>query len=550
MKTHDITTKTKKAGGTLIFGVFLLTVSNLIVKVIGMLFKVPISYILKDEGMGYFNIAYTIYIWLYILSTAGVPVGVSILVSKANAQGRAEYLKKILHSSLFFFGVIGFIGSFLLIAFPGIFAKMVGSSNASYCVIAIAPALFFVAISSVLRGYFQGHGSMLPTAISQLLEAIGKLTVGILLATYAAKKGLGLPLVSAYAILGVSIGSFLSVIYLTLSTASHRNKLKSLKEDKSNAGVLKPLLSITLPITLSSCVMSITSLIDLTMIMRRLQSIGYNEAQAAALYGNYTTLVIPVFNLPSILIYPIACAIVPALSKANFKKETENALKMENLSLKITALLAFPSALGIGVFSYPILSSIFEDDSAQIAAPYLAVLSPAIIGMCLLATTNAILQARGLQTKPIFSMLIAAFAKIAVDFILIGREEVGMFGAAIGTVFFYFIATIVNFRSIYKSAQTNLNLKDFLVTPLLISVLAITLPYLLYQLGKGYFSTTLLLVISIFATIIIYSILMIISGIINTEEIEQLPFKAKYINALQASLVKFKAKKRKNSSKY
>ena len=147
-------------------------------------------------------------------------------------------------------------------------------------------------------------------------------------------------------------------------------------------------------------------------------------------------------------------------------------------------------------------------------------------------------------------MLIAAFAKIAVDFILIGREEVGMFGAAIGTVFFYFIATIVNFRFIYKSERTNLNLKDFLVTPLLISVLAITLPYLLYLLGKGYFSTTLLLVISIFATIIIYSILMIISGIINTEEIEQLPLKAKYINALQAFLVKFKGKKHKNPSKY
>lgn len=544
MKTADVTTAKTKAGHTLIFGVLFLTASNLIVKVIGMLFKVPISYVLKDEGMGYFNIAYTIYIWLYILSTAGVPVGVSILVSKAKAQGKSAYVKKIIKSSMLVFGAIGFLGSLLLFLFPTDFANFIGSANATYCVVAIAPALFLVAVASVLRGYFQGCGLMAPTAISQLLEALGKLIGGILLANYAASQGLGLAMVAAHAIFGVSIGSFLSFIFLTIASKAHQSKtILPQTEQATNESVIKPLLSIILPITLSSCVMSITSLIDLTMIMRRLQSIGYTEAQSAALYGNYTTLAIPIFNLPSILIYPIACAIVPSLTKAHVKNDVLNRNKMEALSIKATSILAFPCAFGIGIFAYPILSSIFEDNSAKIAAPYLAVLSPAIISMCLLATTNAILQARGMQIKPIFSMLTSAALKLVVDFFLIGREDVGMFGAAIGTVIFYFVAAVMNFYFIFKENKKCFKISEFIVKPFLISFVSVFSSYIFYKNFAPFLSKIPLLTIAILIAIVIFGILLLFTGTISSEEINYIPLKAKHINTLKAFLYKHKSKK-------
>lgn len=533
----------------LLSGVFLLTFSNITVKVIGMLFKVPISYILTDEGMGYFNVAYTIYIWLYMLSTAGVPVGVSILVSKARAQGREGYIRQVGKASLCFFGMLGLLGTAALICFADTFATAVGTQNASFAVMAIAPTLFFVCIGSVLRGYYQGHALMQPTAVSQLLEALGKLLPGILLAHYAAKKGFGLPLIAAYAIFGVTIGAFLSMVYLVLANQIHRRKLsRKVATVSSRERVFGPLLAIVLPVTLSSCVMSVTSLIDLSMIMRRLQSIGYSQAQSAALYGNYTTLAVPVFNLPSVLIYPIAYAIVPILSNALVQKKEEEVRQVEAFALKLTALLAFPCALGIGAFAYPILSAIFEQGSASLAAPYLTVLSPGIVFMCLLATTNAILQARGKQNKPILSMVVAAAVKLIADFFLIGQKEVGMFGAAVGTVLFYFVAVALNFCFLMRKSTSSVKMREVFFKPLFISLCAVLPALALYKAALSFLSSAVALLICIAAAALIFLFLILIFGSITENELSYLPLKAKHINGLQAFLGRKHVKIRKKST--
>mgnify|MGYP002752950156 CR=1 FL=1 len=179
-------------------GVLILTISNLIVKAIGLMFKIPMNHIVGDEGMGYYNEAYTIYTFLYMISTAGLPTAISIMVADSRAAGKVRQVKRIFRVSLGLFFAIGIVGMLVMLLGAGPLSTMIGAENTKYCIMAIAPTLFFICISSALRGYFQGYQSMFPTAVSQLIEAVCKLGVGITLALYAIRMDLPIYIAAAY----------------------------------------------------------------------------------------------------------------------------------------------------------------------------------------------------------------------------------------------------------------------------------------------------------------------------------------------------------------
>ena len=191
---------------SLLSGVMILTVANLSVKVIGLLFKVPLSHLLGDEGMGYFNSAYTVYSWLYVIATAGIPLALSILISEASEQKDEERVRRIFRVAMSALFVLGAVGSSIMLLLSRQLANAIGSGDSRMAVFAIAPTLLFVSLSGGIRGYFQGRRNMLPTALSQLFEALGKLVLGVFFGIYAARRGEPTPIIAAYAILGVTIG--------------------------------------------------------------------------------------------------------------------------------------------------------------------------------------------------------------------------------------------------------------------------------------------------------------------------------------------------------
>jgi len=213
--------KTKNSTKLFFAGVLVLTISNLIIKAIGVLFKIPMNHIVGDQGMGYYSSAYTIYTFFYMVSTAGLPVAISLLVSENRAKGRLNQVKKVFKISLLLFLAVGIVGTAVMLFGAGGFASLLKAEPTYYCIIAIAPTLFFICLSSALRGYFQGYQSMLPVAISQLIEALCKLFLGIAFATYALNKyGSGketIHYVAAYAVLGLTIGAGLGMIFLMFS---------------------------------------------------------------------------------------------------------------------------------------------------------------------------------------------------------------------------------------------------------------------------------------------------------------------------------------------
>lgn len=515
-------------GKNFISGVFILSLSTLIVKIIGLAFKIPMLSLLGMEGMGYFNSAYEIYAVLCVVSTAGLPVALSILVSSARANNDMARIKEIYRSALKIFFLFGAMGMIFMLLFAKTLADVIGNSDAYYCIIAIAPALLFICLASAARGYCQGFENMRPTAISQLIEAFSKLALGILFAIIGIKKGFSVPQTSALAVLGITVGTLLSFCYLFI--ARRKFKVDSLtREKRADRGTAKALLRIALPITLGSAVISLTRILDMGFIMRRLQDIGVSQFKANEIYGAYTTLALPVFSLIPSLIAPISMALIPELAGFIERKNTVGQMRCVEKSLRLTSVLAMPASLGIILFSKPILSLLFrgQTEAVEVAAPLLSMLGASILFSCLITTTNAILQAYRCVGMPIFSMSVGVAVKAFSSYFLLGTERVGVLGAPIGSLACNVTVVILNFALIIrytKNTEGAFGVGKTFVKPFFASLLSVGSAYALFLFfASRNLSEMFAFGISVSVAILLYGILALLLGIMESEDLKMIP---------------------------
>lgn len=517
----------------IISGVLILTLSNLLVKVIGLLFKIPITNIIGDEGMGYFNAAYRIYTWFYMISTAGLPVALSIMISESRTKGNINEVKKIYRITMLLFIIIGFFGMTAMTVGSRFFAILIGSEAIYMCIITIAPTLFFICISSAIRGFFQGYQNMFPTAISQIFEAVGKLSLGIIFAIYAINRGYDIPMVAAYAISGLTIGTAAGMLFLCISKSMHKGELIKTNDLPMRSGktLLYTLTKLAVPITISASVMSLTDLIDVMIIMRQLQNIGFSESAAVAIYGNYTSLAVPMFNMPPALIYPISYSIIPLISSAIAANDKIKAILIMNSALKIAAIISIPASLGMSLFSKQILDIFYKSASVDMAAPLLSILSLSVFFIGMLAITNAVLQASGYERKPIISMLFGAVVKLVSSTILIGIPSIGINGAPIGTFLCYLTITVMNFYFIIKYVRIETSMMNIFIKPITASIFCMISAVLTYTMLSIILSSTIAVIGAIGVAAVTYVLtLFFIKGISETD-ILMLP-KGKKINVL------------------
>ena len=516
----------KDATRSLVGGVMVLGIGNLLVKIIGLVFKIPLSRLLGDEGMGYFNTGYTVYSWLFILGCTGFPVAVSMLVSEATEQKQDEpgSARRILSSALLVLFAIGFAGFAFLFVFAGHVAGWIGNPGSAAAIRAIAPSVLFCSLSGGIRGYFQGKKRMTPTAFSQFVEAALKLILGIFFARRALFAGAALPDVAAAAIRGVTVGTVVSTVLLLAELLfefrKEYHKYKGRKPAKRN-GERGRLFRIAAPVTMSATVTSLAGMIDLAFMMRRLVASGLSLSDATAVFGNYTTLAVPFFNLPGILISPIATGIVPYVSGDIARGDLLAANGRCRATIRSAVVLSLPAALGLGLFGRRILSLFFLPASAVLAAPALAALSPGIVFLALVTVSGAILQARGKAGITVLSMLLGAFVKVFTGYYLVGLPSVGVYGAAIGTVLCYGVAAAVNMTALAKEFGSPFSVGD-LTRPVFPAALSFSLAYLLLSVTPdrtNAFSTLFLLAVST----ALYLPLSFLSGSIKREDVEAVP---------------------------
>ena len=512
------------------YGAAILLMANLIVKVIGAVFKIPLTYILGETGMGLFSTSYTIYTWLFVIATAGFPVAISKMIAESSALGRGGETNKIFKISLAVLGIIGVLGTAVLFFFADAFSMMTTNTlMAAPGIRAIAPAVFGVSVMSVFRGYFQGRQNMLPTAASEVTESFGKLVIGFTVAYFLVKKGVEYG--SAGAVFGVSMGAIVAMIMLIAVYFADKKKLKAEKsgEISSAKTILKRLIVIAFPITIGASVFTLTSVIDLAMIMRRLAAAGIGEKEAIALYGLYSGYAIPIFNMPSTLVSSISVSIVPAIAAAYACKNIDETQKIINGGLKITTLFALPCAVGIALLSSPILSLLYNNARASLM---LSILGYAVVFVSLVLVTNAILQAIGKVWVPVINMAAGGILKIIINYFMVGNPAVNINGAPIGTTCCYVLILFLNLVVIAKTMGIKYDISSLLVKPLLsVAVMAIMV-LLAYNIFGGS-GRILAAAVPIFAGAMAYFAMILITKPLSDDEILMLPKGEKIIKLLK-----------------
>ena len=532
--------KERNRGDKFVSGVLLLSVSTLVCKLIGLFFKIPIINIVGIEGMAFFSAAYNVYMLLNSIAAAGLPVALSIIVSKNVAEGKLLNVKKVLRVALLMFVAIGSVGTVLLYFGADAYSEAVSLAGAALSVKTIAPTILLITISGGLRGYFQGHEIMAPTAISQLLESLGKLVFGIGLALLAIRKQMPLPYIAAAAISGISIGVLLSVFYLSCKFFFFHRKPRADETvtvdhstDKVSSIVVK-LIWISLPITLSSCMTSITSLADTALITNGLISSGFAENTAVALYSSYTNLAIPMFNLIPALITPLAVSLIPTITSAITRDDSKEASEFFSSSVRLGLAFCVPAAAGLAVFSKPILDLIYpgEAEACAFAAPLLSVLSLAIVFSSLTTVLNAVLQSYMKPSLPIVSMAAGATVKIVLEYILV-RTDVGIFGAPISTAAGCFVIMLTDIIFVTVFTPHRLAFSSFF-KPLAATAVCITSAIAgYYMILKAEIPFQYALAAAIFTAVLVYVIVALKFGVVGVFEIGHLPFANRTIPLLR-----------------
>ena len=512
-------------------GAAVLAVGILVVKLIGMFYKIPLTNIIGEQGNADFNNAYYIYSVLLTISTAGLPVAVSKLVSEANALGRRNQVKRTFHLSLLLFLGLGLV-SFLVMFFQAdALAGMMNDTKAAAGIRALAPAVVCVGCLSALRGYSQGHNDMAPTSISQIIEALCKLTVGLGLAYWLIKAGQAADVAAAGAITGVTVGTMIALVYMVLNYGFKGARTDQITRDVPDrpGTILSDILRIAIPITLSSSMVGIVTVIDSSLVQGQLQRTllenpdswalytgfvdfsALEEAIAAwvstlpagtkatmatlsaqtdlasppaaalalkeavqdisrTLYGNYGSA-LTIYNLPTSLMTAVTAAVIPAVSGALARRDRRGAARVAGSALRISALAAFPMGMGLFVLGTPIIRLLFTKMNAELAGPLLSTLGLATVFVCMMLVCNSVLQAHGFVTLPVLVMVSGGALKVFTNYNLVARPGVGIYGAPAGNILCFGLCLALDLAIISRVIPNRPPLLAIFLKPLAASAL-------------------------------------------------------------------------------
>ena len=452
-------------------GAAILAAGILIVKLIGMFYKIPLINIIGEAGAADFNNAYNIYAVLLTVSTAGLPVAVSKLVSEANALNRRNQVRRTFRLALVLFLALGLI-SFLVMFFRAdALAGMMNDSKAAAGIRALAPAVVCVGCLAALRGYSQGHSNMAPTSVSQIIEALCKLVVGLGLAFWLVKQGKDPDVAAAGAITGVTVGTVVALIYMVLDFFLSRGREDTHGTDRpdSAGSILANILKIAVPITLSSSMVGIVTVIDSSLVQGQLQSaLDLTEKASRTLYGNYSGA-LNIYNLPTSLMAAITASVIPAVSAALARRDRRGAARITGSALRITALLSFPMGVGLFVLGTPIIRLLFPSLNVEVAGPLLSTLGVATPFVCMVLVCNSVLQAHGFINLPVIVMVLGGIVKIVNNYNLVGA--IGIAGAPVGNILCFGLALVLDLVVITRVIPNRPRLLPIFIKPAIASAI-------------------------------------------------------------------------------
>ncbi len=565
----------KRKQQSFVMGAFLLSISTFIVKIIGAVFRIPITNMIGIEGLGYFGTAYNLYFIIYSLTTSGIAIAVSKLVAENKALGKEENIRLIVRYAFMLFFVIGLIGSVSMYIAAPYFADYINNPQALLCIFAITPSVFFGCIIAVFRGYYQGMSDMVPTAVSQIFEAIVKLICGwalcFLTVEYAYKmqrdntpffgiellsrehaSEVVLPYAAAAAMFGITISVAISALYLFFRYRGEA-ALRRVKSNKSSYNPTAKIIKIAIPISLGAVVANITGTIDLATIMDSLKLLTTtNSEYLLSIYGDNILGSGDISQLPNMLYgaYQVAfnflnlipsmtiafgIAIIPVISKAAAEHSRGRIEQGTQSVSRLVMTIAAPAAACVAVLAKPIMFLLYPSkiDEVALSGELLSILSISIIFICLSMPLASILQGLGRTDIPIKIMIASAFLKLIVNERLIKIATLNIYGAAIGTLIsfsFVFVALLV---SVKVSSDISVSINSVFLKPVISALFAGLACYFSYNFLMVDYGNIISIVISAVISVAIYIILFTFFRGFHKSDLKMLPRTEKLIKILE-----------------
>ena len=415
---------------TFLGGAAVLAVATAIVKIIGACYKIPLNQLIGDEGFGYFNTAYDIYSVLLMVSTTGLPVAMSRMISEAGTLGRTRQIRRIFQTARLVFLTIGLVGTGGMMLLCRQLAAMMSQELSWFAILCLSPAVLFICLISAERGFFQGQGNMIPTSVSQVFEAVFKLVVGLGAAYLINKKTGSMAYAAGGAILGVTLGTLFSTIYLALIRRRAMAELMTECPDPtvfSRRSTAKKLLAIAIPITLGAAGLQIITTIDAAVYMYQLKGAAGMAAEADRLKGIYNFCQ-TIFNLPCAFITPLTISVIPAITEQLTLRRRKSANMVAESAVRVMSLIAMPCSVGLAVLSEPIMRLLggYTEARLTLASTLMSILGFCVFFNSFVLVMNAIMQAHGYVYTPVVTMILGGIVKIIINAILVGNPKINI----------------------------------------------------------------------------------------------------------------------------
>ena len=507
--------------------------TTVIVKIAAFFYKLPLGSmaLLGDEGFAHFMVAYNIYSFFLTLATAGFPVALSRMISQADTLDRQSQVQRIFRTAAGTLAAIGGFFTLLMLLFNRRLASMMGDADAAASILALAPAVVIVCLTSAYRGYCQGRKNMIPTAFGQVVEEVGKLIVGLSLAFILIRMGKPLPIASAGAIFGVTAGALGALLYMMLYKRRNYPARPYGTGDipDSSSTIVREFLRIGIPIAIGASVLSLINLLDNGLCLNRLQSAaGFAEKNARELYGVYGKAQ-TFYNLPSYFITPLTLSIVPAIVEHLTVGRRREAGELAESSLRIAAVITMPMAVGLFVLAEPVFRVVYWGSNP--AGPgLLKLLAVASFFVCMSMMCNAILQASGKEKLPIISTAVGGAVKIGVNWVLVGTAAINIQGAPVGSICCFALICILDYVFLCRALGSAPRLTKILGAPLLSSLAMGVTAWAVYGLARiplrglpERLSMAGAMIVAIAAAVVVYAVMISLTRAVTTEDMALIP---------------------------
>lgn len=571
-------------GQSFLKGAMVLGSSMVIVKIMGMIYKILLSNMYGGVGTGLFNSAYALYNPLFMLSTAGFPIAISRMVSESITKKRYRDVRQIHKLSVPIFVIAGLLCFLAMVIGSFIYVKIIKAENTIFALLCLSPTIFFGCLMSIYRGYFEGMRNMAPTAISEVIEASCKLflgftasyftmqiclnqyhssgyVLGIECASETEAHNAAVPLAIGAAITGISLGSlfgfvFLFIKYKRIGDGISVSDLRSSPPPRSNREIITTMVKTAIPIGLGSIIMSLADMIDSTLVNKRIYSIMetnpdallnvygslipddvyYSNSTHTYLYGCYG-IALTLMMLVTAVTQVFGTTALPSVTAAWTSGNKERMKQSMETVLRVTVLVTIPSGIGMSVLAEPLLSLIYSGpavaNEVEIGSKVLAVMGISVIFIATSTPLCSMLQAVGRMDVPLKLFTIGMIMKIIVNYILVGIPEINIQGANVGSIVCYGFVTVVAMFILCRETKITPNFNSILIKPLLAAIICGVAAYFAEIFFDLFLVQKAATIMAILVAIVVYIISLLLLRAIKREDILQMPKGNKILKVLE-----------------